>query len=215
MKPVATILLLCTILSHAQTVPYICQPTVQPQPLTAGDSAIIFTRVMTPCLGKSLSKTISVNHQLKIIQIGLCKWSGMLTAIQFYTDTFRLPPLQPGTYSITIAYTISSSDVLCQASSTQSATYLQTVSGLTALNELQIETLPVFPNPFSDRLFLNSIDKSGTEVVIYDLTGRELITCSYENTGVDTKDLPPGLYAVLVRRSGFGSLNRLVKAGQL
>ena len=91
------------------------------------------------------------------------------------------------------------------------ALWLQNPSvAVKALNEDQIE---VYPNPATDKLFINTGDLSNVNVILYNILGKEVNNTIYNggNIEVDLSSLKQGMYIYRISDSGKNT----IKAGKL
>lgn len=175
----------CT--AHAQ---WIGTPTIIPQSPTPADSVQVIIQTMTPYLGQKLQRSASVNKTGAVI-INICNYSGMPAAIQYYTDTFQLGQLPGGTYSMQINYSISGSSSSCAVMSETTSAHQFTVAAVTGLRNQYRSDLTVYPNPAADVLFIGS---ARTDIGMFDLTGRLVMTIPRNTQQVNVKHLPEGVY---------------------
>jgi hypothetical protein len=63
------------------------------------------------------------------------------------------------------------------------------------VSEMLENTLSVFPNPVNDRMFLTNVN-SNEIIQLLDLTGRIVLSTSYNTSGINVSELPAGSYVV-------------------
>ena len=85
-------------------------------------------------------------------------------------------------------------------------TPVQPVTAYNSVNELEAATLSVYPNPATDRLFVNAENMTGVE--IYDMTGRMVMMTTESN--IDLRDVEAGVYFVTVRSENASKTTKLV-----
>ena len=68
----------------------------------------------------------------------------------------------------------------------------------------------VYPNPATDVLhIINANEKS--DIIIYDLVGKELMTCKLQNGQINIKELPSGIYAIRIKSDKSGKVIKIIK----
>ena len=77
-------------------------------------------------------------------------------------------------------------------------------------NETQIE---IFPNPFTEKLTINSNNYEPSEITLYDLSSRKLLQQTFTNTTtINTEQLAKGMYLYTVRnRNGIVKNGKVIK----
>ena len=85
-------------------------------------------------------------------------------------------------------------------------TPVQPVTAYNSVNELEAATLSVYPNPATDRLFVNAENMTGVE--IYDMTGRMVMMTT--ESDIDLRDVEAGVYFVTVRSENASKTTKLV-----
>ena len=190
---------LLSMITQAQSLPYIATPTLIPQSPTSSDIIKIVIKVTTPNQGIIVDQsTFSVTQSPQEINIRGCYWQGMLTATQDYVDTLVIGQLQPGTYTIKHKAFLSSTQQHCSAiDSNMVVVTTLTVGTVTALKELGKNIgVSVFPVPANEVLHL--INTSAyTQASIYACNGNLISERELENTSeLITSDLAPGLYFI-------------------
>lgn len=71
------------------------------------------------------------------------------------------------------------------------------------------ETIKLYPNPASNRVFL-TVDNN-TAVQVYDMMGKQLINTTYYSQGIDVSQLSAGTYLMNVGNNGQSQTIRFVK----
>ena len=74
------------------------------------------------------------------------------------------------------------------------------------VNEVVASSMSVYPNPATDRLFVEAANLKSVE--IYDMTGRNVLTTSLSD--IDLRDLEAGMYFVTVRSENATKTTKLV-----
>lgn len=87
-------------------------------------------------------------------------------------------------------------------------------SHIPAKNEISIEEIIVFPNPTTDRVFIQLMNNLIIGLKVFDITGRELLNfqCKARNTyDLDLSSLLPGSYNLqLVDTTGTNYVKQIV-----
>ena len=86
------------------------------------------------------------------------------------------------------------------------ATPVQPVSVYESVDEIESSALTVYPNPATDRLYVNAENVKSVE--IYDMTGRMVMT-SFESV-VDLRNIEAGVYFVTVKTDNAARTTKLV-----
>lgn len=197
MKKPLLLLSLCFAYNFAWSqLPYMSTPTVIPQFPTSSDVIKIITKIITANQGIVVDQTtFSMTQSPNEINIRGCYWNGMLPATQDFIDTLVIGQLPSGTYAIKHKAYMSSGQQVCHKTDSNLVTLNFSVSTLTGIEKQSIGELAVFPNPASDKIFMNSDDFS--KAMIYSCEGRLLKIIELQNkTEIDILDLSQGLYFI-------------------
>ena len=85
-------------------------------------------------------------------------------------------------------------------------TPVQPVSVYNSVNEVETEALSVYPNPATDRLFVNAENLKSVE--IYDMTGRSVLTTTFAD--IDLNGIAAGIYFVTIKGENAAKTVKLV-----
>ena len=85
-------------------------------------------------------------------------------------------------------------------------TPVQPVTAFDNVDEVEAATLSVYPNPASERLFVNATNVES--VVIYDILGHNVLTTTENN--IDLRGIEAGVYFVTVRSENATKTTKLV-----
>ena len=85
-------------------------------------------------------------------------------------------------------------------------TPVQPVSVYNSVNEVETEALSVYPNPATDRLFVNAENLKSVE--IYDMTGRSVLTTTFAD--IDLNGIAAGIYFVTIKSENAAKTVKLV-----
>lgn len=103
-------------------------------------------------------------------------------------------PSTAGSFTVSYTYTNTSG---CSASASQ----VITVDGCVGVNELQLESVKIYPNPVKDQLYINTQVSGIKTVEVYDLVGKKVMSLSSSETiiAIDSHELTSGLYIVRIQ----------------
>jgi len=216
MRYLVFLLLLTAQAAFGQCCPYLQPVQVIPANPTATDNIRLVFRATTGNRGAQIGSNL-VRTANAIAYTG-CYYSGLLTSPQSYTDTVRLGPLAPGSYSISFLGIESSSMQQCQEQrrNTVSATFQ--VGNALATRDVA-SGWSVFPIPASSRVLSLAIppEASVQRVLLLDATGR---TC-FTGTGAEITPhqsqwemslpaLPAGLYTLFITPASGAAITQRV-----
>jgi|GEM_PF-2390874 len=188
------------------------------------------TLVMTELVSVSVSAAVLVNAITVQGQNGVSLIDTDFGTLQMEAEILPVNALN-GTYTWTVidgtgSATISTTGVLSAVNngtvsvtatandgSGTNASVIITISNQTVgLNEHQIQTVNVYPNPVKNKLFIEINDLKITRISILDYSGR--LVKSRENINIkqiDVSDLKQGIYILKVSTENGISTNRFVK----
>ncbi|PBQ31234.1 hypothetical protein CNR22_05460 [Sphingobacteriaceae bacterium] len=180
--------------------PYMGTPTVIPQFPTSSDIVKIITKVTTPNQGIVVDQaSFSVTQSPKEINIRACYWNGMLPATQDFVDTLTLGQLAAGSYTLKHKAYMSSGQQVCHPTDSNVVSLNLVVATTTGLQEIKKKPVLIFPNPASDKVFLQN---SGfLKATMYSADGRVVKTLELPQKTeieIEIEDLAPGLYFICV-----------------
>lgn len=103
-------------------------------------------------------------------------------------------PSTAGNFTVSYTYTNTSG---CSASASQ----VITVDGCVGVNELQLESVKIYPNPVKDQLYINTQTSGIKTVEVYDLVGKKVMssTSSEIIITIDSRELTSGLYILRIQ----------------
>lgn len=125
--------------------PFIASMEVSPQNPATNEEVFLITHTITGNLGQYLGSTVDVTGNS--ITVESCYFQGVLTQIDEYFDTISLGFFNAGTYSLEYVAFISLDINDCDYQSSNSADTAFFVEGFANLNEGELHTIDVFPNP--------------------------------------------------------------------
>ncbi|NNC82625.1 MAG: T9SS type A sorting domain-containing protein, partial [Flavobacteriales bacterium] len=83
------------------------------------------------------------------------------------------------------------------------------------LNDLHGTQVDIFPNPVKDRLTIRNLPHGEMEWTILDISGRGVLNKQIQvfdrMTVVDTSDLPPGVYIIVILQDGIRHRSTFIK----
>lgn len=110
------------------------------------------------------------------------------TTYSYYSNDYRMPLLS-------ISYNEITEPFLGSTSVSKSVAFYP--NSTTSVQENEPNTINVYPNPASDRFFVNNNNAEITTVEILDMTGKSVLSTPYTaGNGVSTNELPAGIYMV-------------------
>lgn len=120
---------------------------------------------------------------------------GMLTVICNYTDTFAIGTLSAGNYSFEMTLSSGAGPIPCSPGifPDDMDTLTFSVSPISGINEMNIEQLDIYPNPFSDQLKIRS--KEPVHIILTDIYGKIVLSAKNRNEWINTQNLMPGIYS--------------------
>jgi len=83
-----------------------------------------------------------------------------------------------------------------------------------AVNEqIYLQDIMIYPNPFTDQLTLRNNSKESLEIILYDITGRELLYQSFTNYVIlNTEQLAKGIYLYkIINKTGGEKTGKILK----
>jgi hypothetical protein len=129
-------------------------------------------------------------------------WTGPLN----YTSTLQNSLLANVTLSMAGTYYVAVTSGTCPV---LAGTYVS-ISPCTQLadNNLNLNTISVYPNPFNNELKINGT----TDIFIYDLLGKLILSTNVtEEKTIDTHSFLPGIYFVSYKENGRSNTVKLIK----
>lgn len=151
--------------SFGQCCPYVDPIEIIPFAPSPADSIYVVTNVTTPNLGAYLGYTISESGNQ--ITVEACYFSGMLTALQSYTDTINLGVKPAGVYDIVFVAYQSGNETVCDYSDSNMVTASVTVNSL-SIDQQQGADFGFYPNPVTNG-FIYLRDQNTSESFHYKL----------------------------------------------
>lgn len=184
--------------------------TVIPQNPTPADFIKIVTKVTTPNQGIVVDINKIVAGQQ--MTLNACYWQGMLPATQTFIDTFMIGQLQPGSYQILHKVYLSANQQWCNKTDSNSVMIYLMMPVTSGINEIRREnTLAVYPNPASERIFL-PFYTGNKSVSVFSPTGALLLKKEvHGDTGLDISDLPQGLYSIIYSANDQNYIGKFMK----
>jgi len=73
-----------------------------------------------------------------------------------------------------------------------------------------IDNILIYPNPATNMLTIKNA-KQNTIVIIYDLTGKQLINCRLQNEQIDISELSNGFYTLIIKSDNMETVNKFIK----
>ena len=71
------------------------------------------------------------------------------------------------------------------------------------------EVITLYPNPTQNTLNLSGVSEA--EIVIYDLTGKEVFKIDYKNKSIDISKISTGIYFVTIESNNRKTTKKLIK----
>ena len=71
--------------------------------------------------------------------------------------------------------------------------------------------IKIYPNPVTDRLFVENIDNDDFEFSIIDLQGQMVKSGRYTDSGIFISELPVGVYFVRISNDLITQVNRIIR----
>ncbi len=179
-----------------QCCPYIDTLIVSPTNPNAGDQIIIYAHVTTPNLGGKISRSHYISNDT--IFLTACYYSGMLTALGNYVDTFNIGTLNGGAYQVEFtAYQVGDLEECGNATVFQKNSFELNVGGTNSIGEIGDQQVSIFPNPATNVLWvevehLKKINVFGLNGQIHHLK----YSLSKDGALIDTDQLSPGFYVL-------------------
>jgi hypothetical protein len=197
--------LFCCVLT-AQN-PYFFTSTVSPQPTSQTDFIKIFTKFGTSNTTGKISESFTLNATQKTVDLDLCYWSTQSTSAPSHKDTFAIGMLAPGIYTANLTVQFSNSLNICASYTSGSTSFtfevLSSIIGITK-NELDDNSITLFPNPIDDKLLIDTKGVSIDKLSILSGLGEIVFQTSETIREVNTEFLKSGLYFVKVEnKSGL------------
>lgn len=197
--------------SFEQCCPYVDPIEIIPVSPTTTDNIYVVTNVTTPNLGAYLGYTIIDGGST--IKIEACYFSGMLTALQTYTDTIDLGVKPAGAYNIEFVAYLSGTNMTCDYADSNKVNAAITVTNVLAIDEAVQNNFNVYPNPITDGTIHISL-KNSTESLRYFLINARGQTMAEgvvtNNSTIDVSNYSGVFYLSILTPSGFETKKILI-----
>ena len=178
--------------------PFLNSLELQPIMPTTTDSIYLNVNLATPNQGHFIGYEIEETDTLTTINA--CYYSGFLTAIQTYDQTFNLGVRGEGVFMVRFVGWISSNDTTCNFVQSQSMDLEINIEGSNSIFELgDLPDTKIFPNPAHINEVTISSEKEFDAILVFDGIGK-LKTIHLQNPSkaaqLGVNDLPQGVYFV-------------------
>lgn len=178
---------------------------VSPSQPTENDTIVVFVHNQFSSGGCELENS-NFGLNGNVIKASAHHCIGMLTVICDYIDTFAIGTLNAGNYSFEMTLSIGSGNIPCTPGIIPDDldTFSFHVSPITAINEMDINKLDIYPNPFSDQLKIKT--KEPTHIILTDIYGKIVLSEKIRKEWVNTQNLKSGIYSYqLIKRQEIHS----------
>lgn len=93
---------------------------------------------------------------------------------------------------------------------TENRTITANFSLLSNMELVQNRAITIYPNPTNDILTIKNADNNSL-IIIYDMTGRQILNCKLESEQVNLATLSPGFYTLKIISNNLKTIERLIK----
>jgi len=197
--------------SFGQCCPYVDPIEIIPLSPTTTDNIYVVTNVATPNLGAYLGYTIIDGGNN--IRVEACYFSGMLTAVQTYTDTINLGVKPAGTYNIEFVAYQSGDNVTCDYSDSNKVTATVTVTDMSSIDESSQNNFSFYPNPIANGTIYISLKKASESFpyVLINATGQIMAEgILTDNSSIDVSNYSGVFFLSVLTSSGFETKKILI-----
>ena len=198
--------------SFGQCCPYVDPIEIIPVSPTTTNNIYVVTNVTTPNMGSYLGYTIIDGGST--IRIEACYFSGMLTALQTYTDTIDLGIKPAGTYDVEFVAYLSTNDLTCDYLDSNKVTSSFSVVDLSGLDESKQTSFGVYPNPVINGI-IDIAKNNSSESMRYLLTNSlgQIISEGIltDNTSIDVSNFSGVFYLSVFTSSGIETKKILIQ----
>lgn len=165
-------------------------------------------------LGTTTSENDQTDFSTDVILITFDLKSGSENLIRFGGDRFELPNsfILDNNGNMIIAGMTNSTEGIINSTGGGFDGFVAKLS-LSELTTNELELISAYPNPFTDRIYLNGMT-IGVDIDLYDFSGKEVdfsVSRQLNTTVIDPQDIPSGVYILRLEDSINSRTIKLIK----